>query len=43
MNCIFVSILGLKPYMPYEISVYPKYGVGVGRPNSTVAYTLEKG
>lgn len=42
-NCICVSILGLEPYMPYEISVYPKYGGGIGRPYSTVAYTKQKG
>lgn len=43
MNCIFVSKLGLEPYMPYEISVYPKYECGVGQPSSTVAYTKQKG
>lgn len=43
INCIFVSILGLKPYMPYEISVYPKYGGVIGHPNSTMIYTKEKG
>lgn len=43
MNYIFVSILGLKRYMPYEISVYPKYKAGIGRPYSTMAYTKEKG
>lgn len=29
--------------MPYEILLYPKYGDGIGRPYSTVAYTKEKG
>ncbi|XP_053488053.1 granulocyte colony-stimulating factor receptor [Ictalurus furcatus] len=32
----------LEPYMPYEISVYPKYGGGIGRPYSTIAYTKQK-
>ncbi|TSK34915.1 Granulocyte colony-stimulating factor receptor [Bagarius yarrelli] len=35
-------ISGLEPYMPYKISVYPTYGGGIGRPNSTLAYTKEK-
>ncbi|XP_058249909.1 granulocyte colony-stimulating factor receptor isoform X2 [Hemibagrus wyckioides] len=42
INCIFVSILGLEPYMPYEMSVYPKYGGVIGHPNSTMIYTKEK-
>ncbi|KAK3572127.1 hypothetical protein QTP86_022205 [Hemibagrus guttatus] len=42
INCIFVPILGLEPYMPYEISVYPKCGGVIGQPNSTVTYTKEK-
>ncbi|KAI5614156.1 granulocyte colony-stimulating factor receptor, partial [Silurus asotus] len=33
---------GLEPYMPYEFSVYPKYGGGIGRPYSSVAYTKQK-
>ncbi|XP_026782332.3 granulocyte colony-stimulating factor receptor isoform X2 [Pangasianodon hypophthalmus] len=33
---------GLEPYIPYEISVYPKYGGGIGRPYSIVAYTKQK-
>ncbi|KAM9488531.1 granulocyte colony-stimulating factor receptor [Clarias gariepinus] len=32
-------ISGLKPYMPYEVSVYPG---GIDSPNSTIAYTKEK-
>lgn len=43
MNSVFVSILGLEPYIPYNISVYPKYASGFGHPKSTVAYTKEKG
>ncbi|KAF5901443.1 granulocyte colony-stimulating factor receptor, partial [Clarias magur] len=32
-------VSGLKPYMPYEVSVYPG---GIDPPNSTIAYTKEK-
>ncbi|KAK3551617.1 hypothetical protein QTP70_020825, partial [Hemibagrus guttatus] len=35
-------VSGLEPYMPYEISVYPKCGGVIGQPNSTVTYTKEK-
>ncbi|XP_058249970.1 granulocyte colony-stimulating factor receptor isoform X7 [Hemibagrus wyckioides] len=35
-------ISGLEPYMPYEMSVYPKYGGVIGHPNSTMIYTKEK-
>ncbi|XP_027005581.1 granulocyte colony-stimulating factor receptor [Tachysurus fulvidraco] len=35
-------VSGLEPYIPYEISLYPKYGGGIGRPYSTMQYTKEK-
>ncbi|XP_066540138.1 granulocyte colony-stimulating factor receptor [Hoplias malabaricus] len=41
-NTFSLEITGLKPYKPYEISIYPKYKDGIGRPWNVMAYTREK-
>ncbi|KAG5271419.1 hypothetical protein AALO_G00179530 [Alosa alosa] len=33
---------GIEPYIPYNISVYPKYEEGVGPPCTEVAYSKQK-
>ncbi|XP_062395294.1 granulocyte colony-stimulating factor receptor [Sardina pilchardus] len=33
---------GIEPYIPYEISVYPKYEKGVGRRQGVLAYSKQK-
>ncbi|XP_067305479.1 granulocyte colony-stimulating factor receptor [Pseudorasbora parva] len=35
-------ITGLSPYMPYNISVYPKYEDGIGSPLTLMAYSSQK-
>lgn len=36
------TLTGLEPYKPYEISIYPKYVKGIGRPVTVLAYSSEK-
>uniref|UniRef100_A0A672MW84 Granulocyte colony-stimulating factor receptor-like n=1 Tax=Sinocyclocheilus grahami TaxID=75366 RepID=A0A672MW84_SINGR len=35
-------VTGLKPYKPYEMSIYPKYDKGIGIPHTLVAYSSQK-
>ncbi|XP_052002968.1 granulocyte colony-stimulating factor receptor [Xyrauchen texanus] len=41
-NNLSTVVTGIKPYMPYEISIYPKYVAGIGPPLSVTAYSSEK-
>ncbi|XP_051721936.1 granulocyte colony-stimulating factor receptor isoform X2 [Ctenopharyngodon idella] len=41
-NSSSTIVTGLKAFMPYEISVYPKYVNGVGRPLTLMAYSRQK-
>ncbi|CAM4696908.1 unnamed protein product [Leuciscus chuanchicus] len=40
-NSPSLLLTGLRPYKPYEISVFPKYADGVGRPLTVMAYSRE--
>uniref|UniRef100_A0A8C1B136 Colony stimulating factor 3 receptor n=1 Tax=Cyprinus carpio carpio TaxID=630221 RepID=A0A8C1B136_CYPCA len=35
-------VTGLRPYEPYEISIYPKYVDGIGHPQTLMAYSSQK-
>uniref|UniRef100_A0A671N7R9 Granulocyte colony-stimulating factor receptor-like n=1 Tax=Sinocyclocheilus anshuiensis TaxID=1608454 RepID=A0A671N7R9_9TELE len=35
-------VTGLRPYKPYEISIYPKYVDRIGRPLTLMAYSSQK-
>ncbi|XP_057195732.1 granulocyte colony-stimulating factor receptor [Triplophysa rosa] len=35
-------VTGFEPYMPYEISIYPKYLDGIGHSLTVIAYSKEK-
>ncbi|KAK7147955.1 hypothetical protein R3I94_010471 [Phoxinus phoxinus] len=41
-NSSSTLLTGLRPYKPYEISVFPKYADGVGRPLTVMAYSSER-
>ncbi|XP_056107607.1 granulocyte colony-stimulating factor receptor [Rhinichthys klamathensis goyatoka] len=41
-NSSSTLVTGLRPYKPYEISVFPKYADGVGRPLTVMAYSSER-
>uniref|UniRef100_A0A671PZU0 Granulocyte colony-stimulating factor receptor-like n=1 Tax=Sinocyclocheilus anshuiensis TaxID=1608454 RepID=A0A671PZU0_9TELE len=41
-NISSTIITGLKPYKPYEMSIYPKYDKGIGIPHTLVAYSSQK-
>ncbi|XP_077062198.1 granulocyte colony-stimulating factor receptor isoform X2 [Siphateles boraxobius] len=41
-NSSSTLVTGLRPYKPYEISVFPKYADGVGRPVTVMAYSRER-
>ncbi|XP_005173508.1 granulocyte colony-stimulating factor receptor isoform X1 [Danio rerio] len=36
------TLTGLEPSKPYEISIYPRYVKGIGRPVTVLAYSSEK-
>ncbi|XP_056331412.1 granulocyte colony-stimulating factor receptor [Danio aesculapii] len=36
------TLTGLEPYKPYNISIYPRYVKGIGRPLTVLAYSSEK-
>ncbi|XP_067255545.1 granulocyte colony-stimulating factor receptor [Chanodichthys erythropterus] len=41
-NSSSTIVTGLKDFSPYEISIYPKYVDGVGRPLTLMAYSRQK-
>lgn len=41
-NSSSTLLTGLRPYKPYEISVFPKYADGFGRPLTVLAYSSER-
>ncbi|XP_051999376.1 granulocyte colony-stimulating factor receptor-like isoform X2 [Xyrauchen texanus] len=41
-NNLSIVVTGIKPYTPYEISIYPKYAGGTGRPSTVTAYSSQK-
>uniref|UniRef100_A0A8C2EDL3 Colony stimulating factor 3 receptor (granulocyte) n=1 Tax=Cyprinus carpio TaxID=7962 RepID=A0A8C2EDL3_CYPCA len=41
-NISSTILTGLRPYQPYEVSIYPKYDKGIGIPCTLVAYSIQK-
>lgn len=41
-NISSIILTGLRPYKPYEMSIYPKYDKGIGSPHTLVAYSSQK-
>ncbi|XP_052473537.1 granulocyte colony-stimulating factor receptor isoform X4 [Carassius gibelio] len=41
-NNFSTTVTGLRPYKPYEISIYPKYVDGIGHPQTLMAYSSQK-
>ncbi|XP_051573990.1 granulocyte colony-stimulating factor receptor-like [Myxocyprinus asiaticus] len=41
-NNLSTVVTGIKPYKPYEISIYPKYVGRIGPPVTVTAYSSEK-